>query len=266
MERVWGTALRKGAGAPTGGGLGVRVPHVPARMGWKRCPASVQHIHSLTGQRFQKEKGWERIWEWVTVTLYRECAGTVLFLILSFYALLNYGRTHNCRWPCLIHPAAQFGLLLWAIDRFAGSLGFTTPHHTIYSSLCLSAIRFAVSVYLYSLLPVLSDKNILQLMVDALHTARHFEYEGLWHRHVDHWKHLGLDRMQSKGLNNFKSSLNSKSKTHTCHSVYSEQYNVYLLTSAFTVKGIYNLTTNTKEELGMPRHVPLSLLLSQHQK
>ena len=58
MERVRGTALRKGAGAPTGGGLGVRVPHgPPARMGGKRCPATVQHIHSLTGQRFQKEKG-----------------------------------------------------------------------------------------------------------------------------------------------------------------------------------------------------------------
>lgn len=63
--------------------------------------------------------------------------------------------------------------------------------------------EYSVCAHLYSLLPVLSDEHILQLVVDALHAARHSRYEGLWHWDVRQGcrNHLILENIANQGFN-----------------------------------------------------------------
>lgn len=61
----------------------------------------------------------------------------------------------------------------------------------------------AGDTYLYAVLPALPDKDVLQLVVDGLHAARHSADEGFGHRHDGQRRggsslHLGGESDQTK--------------------------------------------------------------------
>lgn len=84
-------------------------------------------------------------------------------------------------------------VLLWSYLTSAAWLQHF--HRDLIVARCATGV--CARPHLYAMLPVLSDKYVFQLVVDALHAARHSAYEGFWHR--DCWQSRRGSPLELKG-------------------------------------------------------------------